>query len=63
VAWAVWAAWTIKPTLNPNEEGPDFFRAFFYCAAATEKTHRFAGAKKTSVMLTKKAAEFIASFS
>ena len=24
-----WAVWTIKPTLNPNDEGPDFFRAFF----------------------------------
>ena len=29
VAWTVWAVWTIKPTLNPNDEGPDFFRAFF----------------------------------
>jgi hypothetical protein len=62
VAWAVWAAWTIKPTLNPNEEGPDFFRAFFYCAAATEKTHRFAGAKNISDA-DKKGCRIIASFS
>jgi hypothetical protein len=26
---AEWAAWTIKPTLNRNDEGPDLFRAFF----------------------------------
>jgi hypothetical protein len=56
VAWAVWAAWTIKPTLNPNDEGPDLFRAFFLLPRHG-KMHRFAGAKNASVMLAKKAAE------
>jgi hypothetical protein len=29
VEWAAWAVWTINPTLNRNDEGPEFFRAFF----------------------------------
>ena len=29
VEWVAWAVWTIKPTLNRNDEGPGFFRAFF----------------------------------
>ena len=45
VAWAVWAVWTIKPTLKRNDEGPEFFRAFFLC-----RSHG-------RVMLAKKAAE------
>ena len=45
VAWAGWAVWTIKPTLKRNDEGPEFFRAFFLC-----RSHG-------RVMLAKKAAE------
>ena len=36
VEWVAWAVWTINPTLNRNDEGPGFFRAFLSCAAATE---------------------------
>jgi len=30
-----WAAWTIKPTLNRNDEGPEEIPGFFSCAEAT----------------------------
>jgi len=33
VAWAVWAEWTI----SSNDEGPDFFRAFFLVPQPREK--------------------------
>ena len=29
VAWAAWAVWTIKPTLNRNDEGPGFLPGLF----------------------------------
>jgi 3-oxoacyl-[acyl-carrier-protein] synthase-3 len=40
VAWAVWAVWTTKSHLNRNGEGPEFFRAFFLCAAAPQISAR-----------------------
>ena len=30
-----WAAWTIKPTLNRNDEGPEEIPGLFSCAEAT----------------------------
>jgi hypothetical protein len=56
VAWAVWAAWTIKPTLNPNDEGPDFFRAFYLVPQPRKKMHRLAEAKKSISDVGKKGA-------
>ena len=30
VAWVAWAVWTIKPTLNRNDEGPGFLSGPFF---------------------------------
>jgi hypothetical protein len=54
VAWTVWAVWTIKPTLNPNDEGPDFFRAFYLVPQPRKKCIGLPKQKKASVMLAKK---------
>jgi hypothetical protein len=62
VAWAVWAAWTIKPTLNPNEEGPDFFRAFFIVPQPRKKRIGLPEQKNISDA-DKKGCRIIASFS
>ena len=37
----VWAVWTTEPTLNRNEEGPDFFRAFVLVLTQQSITHDF----------------------
>ena len=57
VAWAVWAVWTIKPTLSPNDEGPGFLSGLLSCAAATEKRIGLHGAKKCISNADKKPAE------
>ena len=36
-----WAAWTIKPALNRNDEGPGFLPGLFSCPEATQNAPKW----------------------